>query len=303
MSATPAEDIGIGSVLRDTYELISVLGRGGMGKVFLARHLRLPGKQVAVKVLHTQEEITPDQYARFRREAEITSRLGHPNIVGVLDFYGQEGGAPCLVMEHLKGESLSQRIRRGPFALDEVMSIARQVGSALHAAHQVGVVHRDLKPGNIFLVPTEVGGEVSQQVKLLDFGISKIVSSQTMQTVDDVLMGTPQYMSPEQAMGQNSTLDARSDLFALGSIVYEMLAGRSAFPAPTAFARLGAVLLVVDAGEPLAGLRRQRRGRVVLEELLRPPGDAGGREGLHEECAPAALGGAHEIVVRAGHAR
>jgi eukaryotic-like serine/threonine-protein kinase len=229
MSATPAEDIGIGSVLRDTYELISVLGKGGMGKVFLARHLRLPGKQVAVKVLHTHEEITPDQYARFRREAEITSRLGHPNIVGVLDFYGQEGGAPCLVMEHLKGESLSQRIRRGSLPLDEVLSIARQVGSALHAAHQVGVIHRDLKPGNIFLVPTEVGGEVTQQVKLLDFGISKIVSSQTMQTVDDVLMGTPQYMSPEQAMGHNSTVDARSDLFALGSIVYEMLAGQSPF--------------------------------------------------------------------------
>ncbi|WP_434382586.1 protein kinase domain-containing protein [Melittangium boletus] len=230
MNATPpAEDIGIGSILRDTYELVSVLGKGGMGKVYLARHLRLPGKQVAVKVLHTQEEITAEQYARFRREAEITSRLGHPNIVGVYDFYGQEGGAPCLVMEHLKGESLSQRIRRGPVPLPEVMAIARQIGSALHAAHQVGVIHRDLKPGNIFLVPTESGGVVTQQVKLLDFGISKIVSSQTMQTVDDVLMGTPQYMSPEQAMGQNSTLDARSDLFALGSIVYELLSGVSPF--------------------------------------------------------------------------
>jgi len=229
MNATPADDIGIGSILRDTYELVSVLGKGGMGKVYLARHLRLPGKQVAVKVLHTQEEITPDQYARFRREAEITSRLGHPNIVGVLDFYGQEGGAPCLVMEHLKGESLSQRIRRGRIPFPEVMFIARQIGSALHAAHQVGVIHRDLKPGNIFLVPTESGGVVTQQVKLLDFGISKIVTSQTLQTVDDVLMGTPQYMSPEQAMGQNSTVDARSDLFALGSIVYEMLSGISPF--------------------------------------------------------------------------
>ncbi|ATB27912.1 serine/threonine protein kinase [Melittangium boletus] len=229
MNATPADNIGIGSILRETYELVSVLGKGGMGKVYLARHLRLPGKQVAVKVLHTQEEITPDQYARFRREAEITSRLGHPNIVGVLDFYGQEDGAPCLVMEHLKGESLSQRIRRGRIPFPEVMFIARQIGSALHAAHQVGVIHRDLKPGNIFLVPTESGGVVTQQVKLLDFGISKIVTSQTLQTVDDVLMGTPQYMSPEQAMGQNSTVDARSDLFALGSIVYEMLSGISPF--------------------------------------------------------------------------
>ncbi|MFY0580869.1 serine/threonine-protein kinase [Cystobacter fuscus] len=231
MSPSASDDIRIGSILRDTYEIVSLLGTGGMGKVFLARHLRLPGKQVAVKVLLSDEEVTADQYARFRREAEITSRLGHPNIVGVLDFHGPEGegGAPFLVLEHLSGETLSRRLKKGPLPLPEALFVARQIGAALHAAHQAGVIHRDLKPGNVFLVPTESWDVADYQVKLLDFGISKLVSAQTVRTQDDVLMGTPRYMSPEQARGQNTKVDARSDLFALGVIVYEMLSGKSPF--------------------------------------------------------------------------
>ncbi|WP_306817898.1 serine/threonine-protein kinase [Archangium lipolyticum] len=229
MTQPVTSPIRIGTVLRDTYELVSELGRGGMGTVFLAQHLRLPGKQVAVKVLHAQEETSPEVFARFRREAEITSRLGHPNIVAVLDFHSLEDGTPYLVMEHLRGESLSKRLRQGAIPLQETLLIARQIGSALHTAHQAGVVHRDLKPGNVYLVPTESGGVVGQQVKLLDFGISKLVSAQTVHTQEDVLLGTPRYMSPEQAMGKNREVDARSDLFALGCIVYEMLAGRPPF--------------------------------------------------------------------------
>ncbi|PTL77807.1 serine/threonine-protein kinase [Vitiosangium sp. GDMCC 1.1324] len=229
MTHPASAPIRIGSILRDTYELISELGKGGMGAVFLAQHLRLPGKQVAVKVLHVEAEVQPELYARFHREAEITSRLGHPNIVEVLDFHSLEDGTPYLVMEYLRGASLSRRIRQGPIPLQEALLIARQIGSALHTAHQAGVVHRDLKPGNVFLVPTESGGVVGQQVKLLDFGISKLVTAQTLQVEQDVLIGTPRYMSPEQAMGRNSEVDARSDLFALGCIVYEMLAGRPPF--------------------------------------------------------------------------
>ncbi|MFY0575165.1 serine/threonine-protein kinase [Cystobacter fuscus] len=226
----PADnDVRVGSVLRGTYEITSLLGKGGMGAVYLARHRRLPGKQVAVKVLRGGADLSPEQYARFRREAEIASRLGHPNIVEVLDFDTLEDGTPFLVMEYLRGESLEQRLERGPLTLEETMSLTRQIGSGLTAAHRAGVVHRDLTPANVWLVPMELGGSAGTRVKLLDFGISKMLDSQTIQTQDSVLMGTPQYMAPEQAMGRNSTVDARTDLFALGCIVYEMLSGRSPF--------------------------------------------------------------------------
>ncbi|OJH39089.1 serine/threonine protein kinase [Cystobacter ferrugineus] len=276
MSPTAADDIRIGSILRDTYEIVSLLGTGGMGKVFLARHLRLPGKQVAVKVLLSDEEVTADQYARFRREAEITSRLGHPNIVGVLDFHGPEGegAAPFLVLEYLSGETLSRRLKRGPLPLPEALFVARQIGSALHAAHQAGVIHRDLKPGNVFLVPTESWDVADYQVKLLDFGISKLVSAQTVRTQDDVLMGTPRYMSPEQARGQNTKVDARSDLFALGVIVYELLSGKSPFADESVVGIL--YRIVNEPVDPLASICPHLPASVcaaVDKALSKQPGD------------------------------
>lgn len=233
MSHSANSEIRIGTVLRDTYELTSLLGKGGMGSVFLARHLRLPGKQVAVKVLLRGDDLSEEQFARFRREAEIASQLGHPNIVEVLDFHSLEDGTPYMVMEYMRGESLAQRLRKGRLSMREAFSIARQMGSALQAAHRAGVVHRDLKPANVFLVPTETEGMPIERVKLLDFGISKLLGSQTLQTQDDVLMGTPRYMAPEQAMGRNSEVDARSDIFAFGCIAYEMLCGDSPFAGGT----------------------------------------------------------------------
>jgi eukaryotic-like serine/threonine-protein kinase len=253
MTHPASAPVRIGTILRDTYELLSELGKGGMGAVFLAQHLRLPGKQVAVKVLHVEAGVRPELYARFHREAEVTSRLGHPNIVEVLDFHSMEDGTPYLVMEYLRGESLSRRIRRGPIPLQEVLLITRQIGSALHTAHQAGVVHRDLKPGNVFLVPTESGGVVGEQVKLLDFGISKLVTAPTLQVQQDVLIGTPRYMAPEQAMGRNSEVDARSDQFALGCIVYQMLAGRPPFTSESVAELI--FRIVNDPAEPLASLR------------------------------------------------
>jgi serine/threonine-protein kinase len=233
MSQSATSEIRIGTVLRDTYELTSLLGKGGMGSVFLARHLRLPGKQVAVKVLLKSDDLSDEQFARFRREAEIASQLGHPNIVEVLDFHSLEDGTPYLVMEYMRGESLAQRLRKGRMSMREAFSVARQMGSALQAAHRAGVVHRDLKPANVFLIPTESEGMAIEKVKLLDFGISKLLGSQTLQTQDDVLMGTPRYMAPEQAMGRNREVDARSDIFAFGAIVYEMLCGDSPFAGGT----------------------------------------------------------------------
>jgi len=219
---------GVGTVVAATYELTALLGQGGMGAVFVARHLRLPGKRVALKVLH-QGGKDGEAYARFRREAEIVSRIGHPNIVEVLDFNTLADGTPYLVLEFLAGESLGARVARGPLPLDAALGLLRQMGSALQAAHRAGVVHRDMKPENVFLCPSDAGGVIHERVKVLDFGISKIRGSQTVMTQESVLIGTPQYMAPEQALGRNQEIDARADQFALACILYEMLGGKPPF--------------------------------------------------------------------------
>jgi serine/threonine-protein kinase len=140
---------------------------------------------------------------------------------------------PYLVLEYLQGESLAQRLQKGPMPVDAVFPIIRQVGSALAAAHAKGIVHRDLKPQNIFLVPSEIDGRTMEIAKVLDFGISKMRDSSTVKTQDSALLGTPQYMAPEQALGKHDEVDPRSDIFALGSIVYEMLCGQPAFSGQT----------------------------------------------------------------------
>jgi len=263
-----ASEIHAGTVLGETYEITELLGQGGMGAVWAAKHLRLPGKRVAVKVLHGVAANDRESYARFRREAEIASRIGHPNIVTVHDFNVLPSGTPYLVLEYLEGEDLAHRLERGKLPLQAALTIARQIGSALHAAHKADVVHRDLKPGNVFLVPTEIGGELVDQVKVLDFGISKIRGSQTVQTQDAVLLGTPQYMAPEQALGKNTEIDARTDVFALGAIVYEMLSGRAAFMGAT----LAEVVfkVVYDKQAPLGTLEPELSKNVVdaVEQAL-----------------------------------
>ncbi len=241
----------MGSVIADTYTIEGLLGRGGMGAVFVASHLRLPGKRVAIKVLHP-ELVDDEIFARFQREAEIASRLGHPNIVTVLDFNITPEGVPYLVLELLEGHTLADRIAEGPMPLGEIVPIVRQLGSALAAAHAEGIVHRDLKPQNIFLVPTNVGGDEVDAAKILDFGISKIRGSMTVQTQAQALLGTPQYMAPEQAKGANDDIDQRTDLFALGVIVYEMLCGAPAF-AGTSVAEV--VFKVVYEPAPALALR------------------------------------------------
>jgi serine/threonine-protein kinase len=236
--------LDVGAVLGETYRIESLIGRGGMGAVWAAEHLRLPGKHVAVKVLLDAAAGGAEMLQRFRREAEIASRLGHPNIVEVLDFNTLPTGQPYIVLEYLQGETLSARLASGRLQLDEALAVTRQIGSALQAAHRAGVVHRDLKPDNVFLCAPEE--DLPTKVKVLDFGISKIRGSQSLRTQDAVLMGTPQYMSPEQATGKNTTVDARTDVFALGAIVYEMLGGQPAF----AGGSLAEVVYRVVHGEP-----------------------------------------------------
>jgi len=224
--AATANAIGAGTVIADTYRLEHSLGEGGMGLVFSAQHLRVP-KRVAIKILRTA--LDADFLARFRQEAEIASRIGHPNIIDVLDFNTLPSGTPYLVMEHLDGESLATRARRGPLPLADALAILRQIASGLYAAHNAGVVHRDLKPENVFLVPREVEGTLTDHVKILDFGISKVHGSAIVRTSENVVMGTPRYMAPEQALGWNADIDGRADQFALAVIAFELLAGTPPF--------------------------------------------------------------------------
>ncbi len=230
-----------GVVVAESYEVTRLLGQGGMGAVWEAKHLRLPDKRVVIKVLlHGAADAIA--LARFRREAEIASRLGHPNIVQVLDFNALPDGTPYIVLELLQGESLAARLHRGRPSFDQTTAIVGQIGSALAAAHREGIVHRDLKPDNIFLCPTDLGGEIRDVVKVLDFGISKIRNAKTVLTQDSALIGTPQYMAPEQATGRNDEIDARTDIFAFGAIVFEMLAGRPPFHGDTLASVIHAVV-------------------------------------------------------------
>jgi serine/threonine-protein kinase len=217
-----------GTILARSYELVRELAHGGMGTVWEARHLRL-SSPIAVKVLRGIGDASSETFRRFRREAEIASQLGHPHIVKVLDFDALPDGSPFLVMELLRGESLRDRIGRGPLGLELALDLTRQIGSALHAAHRAGIVHRDLKPENIFL--SQVAGQDRPHAVLLDFGISKLASAGTALTQEGTIFGTPQYMAPEQA--DQAETDARTDQYALAA-VYEMLCGAPAFePGPS----------------------------------------------------------------------
>lgn len=217
-----------GLILHETYRLERQLGEGGMGEVYVASHLRLERK-FAVKLLVAEAARDEVALGRFQREARVTSALGHPHIVEVVDFNLTPEGRPYLVMELLEGEDLATRIRRdGAMGLARIASIVRQVTSALHAAHEKGVVHRDLKPENVFLCRR---GALDDYVKLLDFGISKVLGSKTVETKQRTLLGSPCYMSPEQADERVSEVDVRTDVYSVGTMIFEMLAGAPPFEA------------------------------------------------------------------------
>src|SRR4051794_12372457 len=220
-----------GTLIGGTYRIVRRIGSGGMGEVYEATHDRL-AHRYAVKFLHPGVREHPEAMPRFMREAQVTSRLRHPGIVSVIDFNTLPGGAAYLVMEYLDGESLGKLLARaGPLPLSRVVDIVDQLSAALTAAHLEGVVHRDMHPQNVFVVPG-TGGQ-SDRIKVLDFGISKIASISQRITGMAAVMGTPQYMAPEQAEGKTDELDAASDQFSLAAIVYEMLTGRKAFAGET----------------------------------------------------------------------
>src|SRR5215467_13780802 len=224
------------------YEIQSPLGAGGMGEVYRAKDTRL-GRDVAVKILPKEMSADATRKQRFEREAKAISGLNHPNICTLHDI-GSKDGMDYLVMECVEGETLAKRLEKGPLPLEQVLKYGAQMADALDKAHRAGIVHRDLKPGNIMLT---AGG-----AKLLDFGLAKPVLMQaygatlttltqrTPPTREGTIVGTIQYMSPEQVEGKE--LDGRSDIFSLGTVLYEMITGKRAFEGKSQLSVASAIL-------------------------------------------------------------
>ena len=244
ISVSDSGDDLIGTTLNSTYAVERLLGEGGMGRVYLAQHTRITQKRVAVKVLHNEFAGSSQVLARFQREAEAAASISHPNVVTVLDVDVTPRGMPYLVCEYLEGVDLSDHLKEVK-RLDVVdaVSITRQLCRGLAAAHARGVIHRDLKPPNVFLVGDfSKGAPPKLFAKVLDFGLSRFHASEGEQnlTKTGFIMGTPTYMAPEQARGQR--VDQRADVYGLGTILYTVLTGRAPFDEETPQATILAVL-------------------------------------------------------------
>ncbi len=245
IDATPLQESAgvsdplIGTVVGDCYEIIKIIGYGGMAKVYEARHTRLTEMRFAIKLLLPEFAAKPEIVIRFGREAATASRIHHPNVVDVYDVHRTADGTPYIVCEYLKGCELGTLLGEdGKQDPDLAVRIARQICDGLAAAHEAGVVHRDMKPENVFLV-----GELSNPLaKIIDFGISKITdpNESNKLTRTGFVMGTPAYMPPEQAKGGH--VDHRTDVYGIGAILYRALTGHAPFEGDDAGALLAAVL-------------------------------------------------------------
>jgi predicted Ser/Thr protein kinase len=230
-SATPAADL-VGQVVADRYHVVKKLGEGGMGHVYLAEHVKM-GRRSAIKVMNPSLVHDHDAIARFNREASNASRLNHPNVCAIYDFGETPDGLIYLAMEFIEGEPLTDLVdRAGALPLARATDIFLQTAEALQAAHELGIVHRDLKPDNIMVTKGRGGGDT---VKVVDFGIAKAIDgdkSGQKVTKTGLVIGTPEFMSPEQISGD--VLDGRSDLYSLALVFYHMLTGTLPFEATTA---------------------------------------------------------------------
>jgi eukaryotic-like serine/threonine-protein kinase len=278
------------------FTTVRLLGDGGFGEVYLANNPMLD-RHAAIKVMHPHLAQDDVLVKRFINEARAVAKLQHPNIVQVFDAGLTPDQAPYMVMEFLSGETLRDHLKRaGRRALPEAMNVVAQAGAALSAAHAIRIIHRDLKPENMFLVPDE-SAPGGTRVKVLDFGIAKVTpsrdTSQRFKTETGAIMGSPPYMSPEQCR-DSSEVDARTDIYALATIAYEMLAGRTPHVAPSAAEFIVQHLMAtppqlrhlvpgvpshVDAAI-MRGLARDREARFAdmaafLDALLTPSGKAG----------------------------
>lgn len=232
-----SEDHLIGQVLGEAYEIVRMVGEGGMGRVYEARHVRLRNKRFAIKILLDEFARQPEVVARFQREAESASGIAHPNVMGVYDVHRTAEGRPYIVGEFLEGDELGALLDRiGKIDVGSAVRIVRQVCRALEAAHARGIVHRDMKPENVFLV----GDRAAPLAKVLDFGISKQQDGKAGLTRTGMVIGTPSYMAPEQARG--AKVDHRADIYGVGGILYRALTGHRPFEGEDAAAVLTAVL-------------------------------------------------------------
>ncbi|HEX7843628.1 MAG TPA: protein kinase, partial [Kofleriaceae bacterium] len=217
------QDPFVGSVIDGRYEILTRIGEGGMGVVYKARQTPLD-RVIAVKMLNAQMAGDPTWVQRFYNEAKACSRLQHPNTIRMFDFGQTKDGRLFMTMEFLDGMSLREALSKGPLAPHRVVKVLIQCCASLAEAHSIGIIHRDIKPDNVFLLNMAGSPDF---VKLLDFSVAKLLEGDRMKTQAGVVFGTPQYMSPEQ--GRGLPLDARSDLYALGILAFEMLTGNVPF--------------------------------------------------------------------------
>ncbi len=278
MLADLTPEIVPGTVLRGKYEVISPIGSGGMAIVYKVRHKAFQ-EVAAIKVVHAQFMHDPDFIKRFRNEAIVARQLKHPNAVRIDDFDYTEDGRPFIVMEYVEGLSLYE-IRHehpGPWPVERCFNIVSQAAEALGAAHALGIVHRDIKPSNILLL---LGANGAGQVKVLDFGIAKVgdrsfAGMTSVLTQQSLIIGTPEYMSPEQASGgAESAVDRRADLYSLGMVLYEMLTGTHPFKADTP---MGMLIQQLNAAPPpleaCGAAIPQAVCALVLKTLQKNPND------------------------------
>ena len=276
-----------GTILSGRYRLDSKLGSGGMSTVYLAGDETLE-RQVAIKVLHREISDQPDQSERFRREARAVAQLSHPNLVSVIDA-GEDGGYPYIVFEYVPGDTLKKRIEAvGRLPLDEATAYAIEIGRGLAAAHARMLVHRDVKPQNVLIDP-------EGRAKVTDFGIARSLESDGLTKTGRVL-GTTDYVSPEQAMGRD--VDARSDIYSLGVLLYEMLTGRPPFAAETL---VGVAMKHVNVPMPDVRAARPEASAVLAAVVERATAKDPNKRYLDMAAMVADLEGALEVeVARSG---
>ncbi|MFN3487128.1 MAG: protein kinase domain-containing protein, partial [Planctomycetota bacterium] len=241
------------------YRILGPLGQGGMGEVYKAYQADL-GRTVAIKTLLAGEHASPDSLERFLREARVAAKLVHPNIVQIYDI-GAEGRLRYLVMEYVEGRTLKDLLaERGRLDVPSALRIARSVVRALQFAHERGIIHRDIKPANILL-------DRQGRVRILDFGLAKSLTEGGGLTAGGAMIGTPCYMSPEQAFAAPEEVDARADLYSLGAVLYEMLTGRPPFEGATVLA----ILRKIEAEEPAPPGLSPSIDALVLKALAKDP--------------------------------